>query len=88
LIATDGRLRVMTDPTASKFPWIPPTLIDILSAGPLVNKEGDEFEWDDLYDKEAVGVYFSAHWYVSLTFTLLQFCASTFLRLYDTNLHF
>jgi len=58
VITKDGREAVSKDPTAEKFPWIPPTpaekaktTLDIL--GPdLLSKAGGK----------PIGLYFSAHW--------------------------
>jgi len=53
----------MTDPKADKFPWIPPTALDILKNIKFINNKGDTITWDTIKDKEAVGIYFSAQWY-------------------------
>lgn len=56
-ITTDGRSAVMQP---EKFPWIPPTISEMLS-GPFVRPDGSSVSAADVADK-TIGLYFSAHW--------------------------
>eukprot|EP00298_Acanthocystis_sp_HF-20_P003358 c13721_g1_i1.p1 GENE.c13721_g1_i1~~c13721_g1_i1.p1 ORF type:complete len:427 (+),score=194.87 c13721_g1_i1:27-1283(+) len=62
VITTDARGNVMNDPQGAEFPWVPPTLNDILPATTkLVKADKTSITWGDLKGK-TVGLYFSAHW--------------------------
>lgn len=61
LITTDGRTIVMEDERGNDFPWTPKTFPEIIP-GKLINKEGEEKEWDSDTAADVIGLYFSAHW--------------------------
>lgn len=56
-ITTDGRSAVSSP---EKFPWIPPTLGELLT-GPFIGSDGAEIESAAIKDKH-IALYFSAHW--------------------------
>lgn len=60
-ITDDGRSAIMKDPKGDNFPWIPPTLDEIVSEVSFNDKDGKELAWAD-YRGKPVGLYFSAHW--------------------------
>eukprot|EP01124_Arcella_intermedia_P018879 TRINITY_DN25_c0_g1_i4.p1 TRINITY_DN25_c0_g1~~TRINITY_DN25_c0_g1_i4.p1 ORF type:complete len:424 (-),score=74.95 TRINITY_DN25_c0_g1_i4:42-1265(-) len=60
LITTNGRSKVSSAP--EDFPWTPKTLYQILDNGPLLQGKDGKVEVASLKEKEAVGIYFSAHW--------------------------
>lgn len=62
-ITVKGREGVSSDAAGARFPWKPRSVSDILSAASLVDKAGTKFSWAaDFAGKEAIGLYFSAHW--------------------------
>jgi len=60
-ITTDGRSCVTSDPEGTDFPWIPPTLEEIVADATFLDKDGNEHAWAD-YRGQPLGLYFSAHW--------------------------
>jgi len=60
-ITEDGRSCIMEDPSGAKFPWVPPTLDQIVDGVSFSDKDGKEHSWAD-YRGKPLGIYFSAHW--------------------------
>jgi len=60
-ITTNGRECVTKDPQGTKFPWVPPTLDEIVAGATFTDKSGKELAWSD-YRGKPIGLYFSAHW--------------------------
>jgi nucleoredoxin len=59
LVTANGRSEVMNDPEGTSFPWVPPTL-DELIGNTFVKKGGEQVQ-KELKGK-IFGLYFSAHW--------------------------
>merc|ERR1712060_676800 len=61
-ITTDGREAVSEDPTGEDFPWKPVPAKDLLNAAKLVSASGELSLAQAMENKQALGLYFSAHW--------------------------
>jgi nucleoredoxin len=60
VVTLDGREALGNDPEGDKFPWIPPTLDEMLG-DQFIAVDGSTFTRADL-DGKYIGLYFSAHW--------------------------
>lgn len=63
VINTDGRSAVMKDKKGNNFPWVPPTLFELMADQglPVWRNDGTEVDTATLKGK-TFGIYFSAHW--------------------------
>merc|ERR1712060_643744 len=61
-ITTDGREAVTEDPTGEDFPWKPVPAKDLLSAAKLISSSGEVSLAQAMENKQALALYFSAHW--------------------------
>lgn len=59
-ITKDGRECISKDPEGEDFPWVPPSLDDLLDTT-FIRGDGNEVPFADIKGK-TVGLYFSAHW--------------------------
>jgi nucleoredoxin len=63
VITKNGRAEVSADPEGKKFPWVPPTIFDILGSEPCIKtKDGKTIGVADLKKLDGFAFYFSAHW--------------------------
>lgn len=64
IINKNGREIVTTDKNGEDFPWKPKSFPEIMAEndGKLVDKEGTEFNFEEVTQGKNIGLYFSAHW--------------------------
>jgi hypothetical protein len=65
-VVTDkGTAKLMRDTAGAAFPWRPTPLKELVEKMfPAVDQEGAATPYSAVQDLEAIGIYFSAHWYV------------------------
>lgn len=62
LITKDGREAVSKDPTGEDMPWIPPKAKDLVEKMKLTGPAGTMTLTEAMAGKQALALYFSAHW--------------------------
>ena len=62
LITDSGVEKVSMNTDGTGFPWKPRTLYEILAAAKMTAKDGSVITVDDLKKRDAIALYFSAHW--------------------------
>eukprot|EP00435_Cladocopium_sp_Y103_P072802 s242_g41.t1 len=62
LITKDGREAVSKDPTGEDMPWIPPKAKDLVGKMKLTGPAGTMTLTEAMAGKQALALYFSAHW--------------------------
>jgi nucleoredoxin len=60
VVTMDGRSALSEDPEGDAFPWVPPTLSEMLGNS-FIRADGSE-ENAEFLEGKYVGLYFSAHW--------------------------
>jgi thiol-disulfide isomerase/thioredoxin len=61
VVTTEGCHAVRSDPSGARFPWTPPSLLN-LAQGTVTNAKGNMSDFATIAQGKVTGLYFSAKW--------------------------